>query len=169
MSRFAAYEPSLHGVPDPGVVVRVAVPSDVDGVLAVAASRGPVPFGPRVPAWIRDPERVVLVALLDGAVVGWGMVAPWAGFDDVPDGPYVSALTVAPAARRRGIGERLLRDLIGWAEPRSDMLGSVINASNGPSLDLHRRLGFREVARSDRFAGITFTGGVGVLLARRAA
>ncbi|ROS26177.1 GNAT family N-acetyltransferase [Cellulomonas sp. PhB150] len=169
MSRFAAYEPPRHGVPDPAVVLRAAAPSDVDGILAVAASRGAVTFGPRVPSWVVDPGRVVLVAVLDGVVVGWGMVAPWAGFDDVPDGLYVSALTVAPAVRRRGIGERLLLDLIGWAAPRSAMLGSVINASNGPSLDLHLRHGFREVARSDAFAGITFTGGVGVLLVRSAA
>ncbi|RHA37120.1 GNAT family N-acetyltransferase [Cellulomonas rhizosphaerae] len=168
MSRFADYEPDRHGVPDPAVVLRAAVPSDVDGILAVAASRGPVAFGPRVPAWVVEPDRRVVVAVSDG-VVGWGMAAPWAGFDDVPDGLYVSGLTVAPAARRHGIGERLLLDLIGWAAPRSDMLGSVINATNGPSLDLHLRHGFREVARSDSFAGITFTGGVGVLLVRNAA
>ncbi len=165
MSRFAPYEPDRHGTPDPAVVVRAARPTDVDAILAVAASRGPVPFGPRVPTWVLDPERRVLVALL-GGVVGWGMVAPWAGFDDVPDGLYVSALTVAPAARRRGIGERLLVDLVRWAAPRSDMLGSVINATNGPSLDLHVRHGFREAARSHTFAGITFTGGAGVLLVR---
>lgn len=169
MSHFAVYEPERHGVPDPAVALRVAQPADVDGILAVAATRGPVRFADRLGPWVADPERYVVVAQLDGVVVGWGMAAPWSGFDDAPDGLYVSALTVAPAARRRGIGERLLVDLIAWAEPRSAMLGSVINANNGPSLDLHVRHGFREVARSDAFAGITFTGGVGVLLVRDAA
>jgi phosphinothricin acetyltransferase len=167
VSRFAAYEPDRHGVPGPGAVRR-AEPGDVAGIVAVAASRGAVPFAAQVPAWVVDPDRRVVVAESEG-VVGWAMVAPWAGFDDVPDGLYVSALTVVPAARRQGFGERLLLDLIGWAAPRSAMLGSVINATNGPSLDLHVRHGFREVARSDSFARITFAGGVGVLLVRGAA
>lgn len=168
MSRFAAYQPESHGVPDRDVVLRVAQRGDADGIRAVAASRGPVSFAERVPSWIADPDRRVVVARAKD-VVGWGMAAPWSGFDDVPDGLYVSALTVAPHARRRGIGERMLVDLVRWATARSDMLGSVINANNGPSLDLHLRHGFREVARGAVFGGITFTGGVGVLLVRSAA
>lgn len=41
---------------------------------------------------------------------------------------------------------------------------SVVNATNGASIALHERHGFREVARGATFAGITFTGGTGVLL-----
>jgi len=45
---------------------------------------------------------------------------------------------------------------------------SVVNARNGASLDLHARHGFVEVARAAAFAGITFTGGTGLLLHRPA-
>ncbi|MGO1591881.1 MAG: hypothetical protein ACTHW1_06830 [Ancrocorticia sp.] len=43
-------------------------------------------------------------------------------------------------------------------------LYSVINARNRASITLHEKLGFVEAARGHTFAGITFTGGVGVLM-----
>lgn len=45
-------------------------------------------------------------------------------------------------------------------------LRSVVNATNRASLALHRTVGFRRVKCVSRYAGITFEGGKGVLLAR---
>jgi phosphinothricin acetyltransferase len=119
----------------------------------------------RLESWIRDPDRLVVVAERDGRVVGWAMLAHRIGYVDAPDGWYVSALTVHPDWRRRRIGDRLLSELLAWPRASGSVVRSVVNAVNLPSLDLHRRHGFGEVGRAATFAGITFVGGVGVLLA----
>ena len=167
---FEEYRPAAHGSPDPGVVVRRATAEDVPGMAAVARTRGPQPpeLDGRVAAWAVDDERRLTVAVAPGAqpeVVGWGMVARWTGHDDAPDGWYVAWLVVHPQWRRRGVADRLLGDLRAWTAARAERLLSVVNVQNRASLDLHARHGFREVARGAGFAGVTFTGGVGVLLA----
>lgn len=91
------------------------------------------------------------------------MLARWSGYDDAPDGTYVSALTVHPARWRTGTGSRLLAGLLDRADGD---VRSVVNARNAPSLALHARHGFREAGRAATYAGIEFDGGTGVLLHR---
>lgn len=167
MTLFAEHRPDLRGTPDAAVAVRVATPDDIDAVVAVAATRGDRPsrFRDQVASWVQDPARYVLVADRDGDVVGWAMLARWVDQPDVPDGWYVSALTVHPAWRRRHAGDRLLRALLTCDLAADGPVRSVVNAGNGPSLALHRRHGFVEVRRAATLAGITFVGGTGVLLA----
>jgi phosphinothricin acetyltransferase len=152
----------------PDTLVRPARVDDVPGVVAVAATRGALPdgFAARARAWVADPGRWVVVGDRSGVVVGWAMLARWSGYDDVPDGLYVSALTVDPAWWRCGIGTRLLADLLVWADPADGPVRSVVNARNAPSLALHAAHGFREVRRAPTFARIGFDGGTGVLLRR---
>lgn len=165
MPLFAAPDPAAHGTPDPAARVRPARTADVPGVVAVAATRGALPggFADRVAAWAADPGRTVLVADRGGLVVGWAMLARWSGYDDAPDGAYVSALTVHPARWRTGTGSRLLAGLLDRADGD---VRSVVNARNAPSLALHARHGFREAGRAATYAGIEFDGGTGVLLHR---
>lgn len=62
---------------------------------------------------------------------------------------------------------RLLHAVIGAVADRGGGdLHSVVNAGTVPSLVLHAFLGFEIVETGPRFAGIEFTGGVGVLLSR---
>jgi L-amino acid N-acyltransferase YncA len=152
----------------PDTLVRPAGDGDVPGLVAVAATRGALPdgFDARARAWVADPGRRVVVGDRSGVVVGWAMLARWSGYDDVPDGLYVSALTVDPAHRRRGTGARLLADLLAWADRRGGPVRSVVNARNAPSLALHAAQGFREVRRAPTLARIGFDGGTGVLLRR---
>lgn len=168
MTLFAAADPAAHGRVDHAVVVRPARAEDADGVTAVAATRGPLPdgFAARVAAWAQDPARTVLVAERDGIVAGWAMLARWSGHADVPDGRYVSALTVHPDRRRTGAGTRLLAGLLARADEEGAAVRSVVNACNAPSIALHERHGFREAGRAATYAGITFDGGTGVLLHR---
>lgn len=169
MTQFAPDEPHAHGRVDALVRVRRALLADVPGLAVVAATRGVLPegFEARASAWVVDPLRRVLVADRAGLVVGWAMLAPWAGYEDVPDGQYVSALTVHPARRRTGVGSRLLGDVVSQKRPPRVPVRSVVNARNAPSLALHAALGFREVRRAPTLARIGFDGGTGVLLERR--
>lgn len=221
---FAEYQPGAHGARDATLVVRAARPGDVAGIARVARTRGGEHVGleGRLDAWVRDDERVVVVACrvaepgrrahddrADGGqtdghgtdgdptdghptdghrtdddrtdghrtdddptggtadeVVGWSSAFRLGGHDDAPDGWYVSSLTVDPAWRRRGAGDRLLAAVIVATETRSAVLRSIVNATNRASLDLHTTHGFVEEARGSSFAGITFQGGAGVLLRR---
>ena len=166
MPLFAPYSPDVRGVVDEGIVVRPAGAHDVAGVVVVAESRGPQAEGyaDRVAGWVDDPAPRVLVADRDGAVVGWAMAGPRADGPDAPAGYYVGALTVLPEGRRRGAGDRLLAGLCDWTWGRATRLWSVVNARNLASIAVHRRHGFDEVDRGPAFAGVTFTGGEGVLL-----
>lgn len=163
---FAPYEPGRRGRPDASIAVRVARDEDADAIAVVAASRGPGrgPAAERLEAWLVDAARRVVVAETDvGVVVGWAMAGPWDGAG-AQAGPHVSALTVHPEHRRRGVGDRLLGALEDWTWHRSDRLWSVVNARNDASLALHRRHGFVAVRRLASYAGVPFEGGWGMLL-----
>lgn len=188
MSHFAEYRPGAHGPRDATFAVRAALPGDVDGIARVARTRGGEHVGleGRLGAWVRDDERVVVVACLDGEtgrsvvrraggevgadsgdeVIGWSSAFRMAGRDDAPDGWYVSSLTVDPAWRRRGAGDRLLAAAIAATSARGSVLRSIVNATNRASLDLHAAHGFVDEAHGSSFAGVTFEGGAGVLLRR---
>jgi L-amino acid N-acyltransferase YncA len=166
MPLFAPFEPHVRGRQDPDVTIRVATRADAVSVTTAASCRGPLPvgFAGHVAAWADDPARRLVVGELDGVVVGWGMVAPWTNHDDAPHGHFVSALTVVPETRRRGVAARMLADLCSWTWTRDNVLWSVVNARNAASLAVHVGHGFAEVGRGAAYAGITFEGGEGVLL-----
>lgn len=110
--------------------------------------------------------EVLLAAEKEGVLVGWCGIHRYSIQPDAEPEWLVAGLTVVPELRRRGIAARLLRgvlDATAGSAPNEPVF-SVINARNLASIDLHQQLGFTEVGRPATFAGIDFTGGVGVLL-----
>lgn len=168
MSDFVDYEPDVHGArSDEYVEIRPVESPDVDGLAAVMAVRGGAVEGYRDRA-LRLIERLdlLLIAEKDGVPVGWCGIRRFAIQPDTELEWLIAGLTVVPELRRRGVAARLLRDVLD-AMARSapnEPIFSVINARNLASIDLHQQLGFVEVRRAANFAGIDFTGGVGVLL-----
>ena len=85
-----------------------------------------------------------------GKVLGWATLATvsdrcvYAGVAEV-------SIYVAAAARRRGVGDALMRGLIARADAAGLWtLQAGIFPENVPSLALHARHGFREVGRRER-------------------
>jgi len=76
VSRWAPYEPAAQsGQLPPDLTVRTALPADCPAIAAIEAARDG--FDPRVArarceSEIGDPARLVLVAVVDGTVVGLG-------------------------------------------------------------------------------------------------
>jgi L-amino acid N-acyltransferase YncA len=91
--------------------------------------------------------NVTLVAEIDGEVVGfagYGSFREKAGYDFTVE----HSVYLAPEAQGRGLGTRLLSELIEAAAARGIhvMIGGL-SADNDVSLKLHQRLGFVETAR----------------------
>lgn len=170
MSRFAEYDPDVHGVDAGSVVVRHARAEDAAAIAAVDATREPRPPGylDKVVARLARHDAIHVVAEVHGQVVGTSAVMVWPEHADAPEGWYVSGITVVPSWRRRRVGDRMLAFELASLDSAREPAWSVVNVINRASLDLHARYGFVEVARAAQFAGITFSGGMGLLLHRPA-
>ena len=128
--------------------------ADVRAILEAGIATGDATLDPEAPDWDRFDEvhrpDGRLVATLDGAVVGWSALSPFSK-RDVYSGVAWERVYVAESARGRGVGRALLEHQIAamarlglWT-----MLAGVIR-ENGPSLALHRRVGFRVIGVQER-------------------
>lgn len=95
---------------------------------------------------LHSDTAVFRVALVDGQVAGY------AGMHFVCGEGYVDNIAVAPAFRRRGLGEALVRSLLTYVQTRSgDFLTLEVRESNAPALALYHKLGFVQEGRRPRF------------------
>jgi phosphinothricin acetyltransferase len=139
------------------VLVRPFDPTDYPAVAAVFAEgidTGQATFETTVPSWEEwDAAHLPahrFVAEEDGDVVGWVAVVPYSR-RAVYRGVGEESVYVAARARGRGIGRALLETVI--ASARAGGLWTLqagVFADNVASLELHRRLGFREVGVRER-------------------
>lgn len=170
MTDFVEFDPEAHGSPTQRLTVRAATSADVDALALVMSARGGTP-DEYIDTARRFIERLPVLFLAESEEnepIGWSGAQR---HPILPDGDptwLVSGLTVVPSWRRRGIAIALLRQVtsaVAAIDPYAP-LHSVINVRNLASIALHKRAGFAEIDRGPTFAGITFTGGFGVLLER---
>jgi L-amino acid N-acyltransferase YncA len=139
------------------VLVRPLHPDDYPAVAAVFAegiATGLATFETEVPGWDEwDASHLPdhrFVAELDGEVVGWIAVVPYSQ-RGVYRGVGEESVYVAERARGSGVGRALLETMIESA--RNGGLWTLqagVFTDNGPSLALHRALGFRDVGVRER-------------------
>lgn len=105
-----------------------------------------------IEAALRSSDHVLLVAEADGRVLGLIQAQMF----DTPDAPmlvrrrrlHVEELVVAPGARRRGVGGRLVREAIRWGSERgANQVVLVVWGGNARAERFYRALGFRAVHR----------------------
>lgn len=140
---------------EPGIVLRLAVEADADGINAVynpyvLASTctfqvTPTTTGERV-RWLQrhGPRHPVIVAEDAGRIVAWAALTPYhpreAYAATVEDSIYL-----APEVQGRGLGRRMLDDLLARARSIGHRTVVALIASDQPaSLVLHRRCGFTD-------------------------
>jgi ribosomal protein S18 acetylase RimI-like enzyme len=175
-SRWTAYEPGgPSGNRPAGLEIRHAKPDDCSAIAAMEASRDGAASEParrRCMEQAADPETILLVAFVDGHVVGFARAgrlrpatdaAQEASVGGLTDGWYLIGLVVVDAWRRRGIGRALTEARLDWIAERADAAYYFVNARNRASIDLHRELGFVEISRRFSAPGVTFEGGRGLL------
>lgn len=176
-SYFAEYEPrkkSHSGVP-PDLIIREASPADASALGALKRMRegGAIEecaarFDEEISGLCKTGNRLLLVALADNVVIGYGRASyfthdPDAPKNTAPEGWYLSGILVNPAYRRRGAGSRLAKKILDWIGTRAGEAYSFCNAMNRVSIEFHRRFGFLELTRDFAFPGVTFRGGEGIL------
>ncbi len=137
-SRVVNAEPSS---PPAALAIRPMVGDDLERVLEIEQTIYPQPWS--LPIFIDElaqPGRVYAVALVDGALVGYG------GVMLVVDDAHITTLAVDPSARRHRIGTRLMLHLV---ERALDMgarhLTLEVRMSNRSAQRLYSRFGMAPV------------------------
>jgi aminoglycoside 6'-N-acetyltransferase I len=101
-------------------------------------------------------------------LVGWAQTRHHMRLSDAaPVGHYLAGVTVSPDHRRRGIARALTSARMTWIATRANEAYYVVNPRNRASIDLHSRWGFEEVLRAEVLTGVTFSGGIGLLMRAR--
>jgi L-amino acid N-acyltransferase YncA len=144
------------------VIVREAKPDDLPALrelfnalipTATIAWREKPASSAEMERWFAEQQRAdhpVLVAELDGRVVGY---TSWSTFRGGPRFPgyrhtVEDTIHVDVAHHRRGIGRTLLGALIDEARRREvHVIVAGLDSANHASIQLHRAMGFAEVAR----------------------
>jgi ribosomal protein S18 acetylase RimI-like enzyme len=80
---------------------------------------------------------------VDGVPVGMVQL-----FDD-PDAVEIGEIQVEPRSQNRGIGTRVLIDIIADADRRRKSVRLYVGLKNDNAFRLYQRLGFRQVARTE--------------------
>ena len=139
------------------MLVRPFDPTDYPAVAAVFAEgidTGQATFETTVPSWeewdVAHLPAHRFVAEEGGDVVGWVAVVPYSR-RSVYRGVGEESVYVAERARGRGVGRALLEAVIESARAGGLWtLQAGVFPDNVASLELHRRLGFREVGVRER-------------------
>ncbi len=169
---FAPWAPRGQRQPaPPELVVREATPEDVDDcvdIIMMVNGSEEVGWRAMFQRTLASSDQALFVADIDGEIAGYARIVNHAAVQDAPAdaapaGYYLMGLAVAEEWRRHGLAEALTTARLRWAWSRTREVFYFASADNPASLDLHRRLGFRELTREFSFPGVEFAGGIGVL------
>lgn len=142
---------------------RRAIPSDLDAIEALEREIFPDDAWPRAQLEddLRSPYACFLVMESDESIVGYAIAHHLPG-NDVAD---VHNIAVIEQFRGKGIGSRLLDDLIDWCEGRQpDAIMLEVRADNEAAQSLYASRGFHAIATR---LGYYQPAGVDALVMRR--
>lgn len=138
---------------------------DIQGSVALLLEHAPDhDAGEWVERLARDvasADRHPVVAVLDGAVIGYSRTMPFqadagAPANAAPSGYYLLGLVVAPARRRHGVGRLLTEERLRWLSLRGcDSVFYYTHKDNNASQRLHDQLGFRWITDDFWFPALT--------------
>ena len=118
-------------------------PGDVEPVAALEAESFSSPWSPRTfPRLLDRPGAELRVVEEEGGIVAYGVL--WCILDE----GELANIAVAPTARGRGVGQRLLDHFVEVARGRGvHRLFLEVRESNEVALRLYRSRGFVEIGR----------------------
>lgn len=138
----------------PEIAIFPMTPADLDGVMEVERSSFLTPWSrDAFASEIMQTYTVYLVAREGDKVVAHG------GMHVVWEDAHVTNIAVLPAYRGRGLGERMMLELIARASARGAVRMTLeVRATNTPAQTLYRKLGFESRPGAIRKGYYTDTG-----------
>jgi ribosomal-protein-alanine N-acetyltransferase len=115
---------------------------DVEEIVTIENQSFPTPW----PAWtfiqdLKSKRSVCLVARVAGGIAGYAVA--WLLKREM----HIGNLAVVEGFRRRGIGSRLLTELLDIARPRRiELITLEVRASNRAAISLYEKFGFSAIA-----------------------
>jgi ribosomal-protein-alanine N-acetyltransferase len=135
-----------------GIVLRAMKVEDVAVVAAIDRLSFPLPWSENSfrSDLTTNPAAHLLVA--EQTTGGGRRIAGYAGYWLVIDEAHLSTLAVDPDLRRRGVGERILREAMRHAVRQgAEMMTLEVRVSNHAARRLYDKLGFRAVGRRPHY------------------
>jgi ribosomal-protein-alanine N-acetyltransferase len=116
--------------------------SHLPSILAIEQTTNSAPWSERsFQNELGHKHGVFLVAIEDGQVIGYGGV--WLVIDEA----HVTTISVSEAFRRRGVGTRLMIELLSRAKAAGMLCSTLeVRASNLPAVKLYENLGYAVTA-----------------------
>lgn len=112
------------------VALRAPLPGDAAAVAGLLGELGypaaPENVAPRLANLARERGARIVVAVLDGRVVGMAVAYAFYSIHQDPLTAYLGALVVARTARRHGVGRVLVQDAEAWAQSLGAMRLSLV-------------------------------------------
>jgi [ribosomal protein S18]-alanine N-acetyltransferase len=123
------------------------IESHIPSIVAIEARTNSAPWSERSFRNELDHSHgIFLTAILNGEVIGYGAI--WLVIDEA----HVTTIAVAEEHHRKGIGERLMRDLLSRAKEAGMVCSTLeVRASNTPAIRLYEKLGFVVTARRKQY------------------
>ena len=135
--------------------VRVALPSDAPTIaqltLQLGYEVGVADVTERIARILSRPGDLLVVAEVDGQVVGWAHGAVW---DHIETGAFVriGGLVVDDKHRKQGIGRALMANVEDWAKRQGcPVVRLWSSAARTASHEFYERLGYRKIKTQHSF------------------
>ncbi len=129
------------------MTLKLLQPGDIPAVAALEAQCFHTPWSAAALAYLTGSDAFGVVCLDES-----GTALAYAGITVSLDDGALTNVATAPAARRQGLGEQVLRALMEEARRRGVTHFSLeVRESNFPAIRLYEKLGFRAVGKRPRF------------------
>ena len=128
-------------------VIRKMTDTDIEAVAEIEKSCFSSPWTREgLESELANPQAEFFVLECEGTV------AAYMGMHIVLDECYIANVAVSPAFRKRGFGERLVKNALSVAEKKScSFITLEVRVSNTPAIALYEKCGFERVGERKNF------------------
>lgn len=130
------------------VIIRPMTAADTEAVAAISAASFTLKWSANM--FLQETENALARYLL---VLEDGVIAAYGGMWMILGSSEITSIATAPAFRRKGYGELLMRALmqLAWEELEIPEMSLEVRVSNTAAQSLYEKLGFVTEGKRDRY------------------